>query len=332
MRAGAASSLRLLFLLILAAAWYPCRGDPFSSEFTPALGDIAWDGNLHWRKALARLKLEPGVEIEIALEHELIALDYGEVQSRIAILPLDTWLSPRADGSIHWKRPGGGARVFKPSVDPPPPSLASAVNDPPTSIFRSGGTWLLWSEAEHRATLVDANWVLRYEHGHLKQFQSPSGQIYCVATSGSRITSISCTDNNLLTAEPDRSNVIELVGQQEASRFILKRDECHRIRSVENARGQTIVSFGFAPSGLLESICQAPRSKTLLEWQSIPAAQCGDSMFPFPVHLSKAGPNSYHLHCTGGLIEVDRNGPPGLPLRMRIGVRYGRILWIEEDK
>lgn len=305
--------------------------NPFAPEFSPALGELAWDGGLRWQMPLTALQLEPGVEIDITLDHELVALDYGEVESRIAVRPLETGVC-RNNGRVIWTRPGGGILRFGDrDRGTTPPARPETVGNALVEIYQQGRVRLFWSEAERRAWVEDSGWVLHYERGSLVRFSSPSGRIFEVTSHGRRVASICVGDKRLLAVDTGERGMLECMTARGVVRFRLTAPDSGRIEAVGKEGGRALVTFTYGTEGLLSGIGRGPTSAVDLGWAPNMGAERGDSTYRLPIHLALAGKHGYRFRISGGVIDLEQSEPGTATRRLRIGVQYGMIRWVKES-
>ena len=327
-------STRVCRLLLASVLWAgsPVMANPFDAEYAPALGELAWDGGLRWQLPLTTLRLEPGVEIDVTLDHELVALDYGETESRIVVRPLETGVYCRGSNRIVWNRPGGGIRVF--SVRDrvlPTPAGPAIVGTVPVECYRQGPVRLFWSDVERRAWIEDSGWILEYESGSLVRFSSPSGRVYEATRHGRRVTGIRLGTDRLLAVDTGGHGIIESMTARGVARFQIVYSDAGRIEMVADDNKRTLAAFTHGPMGMVTAIRQASMPSLDLAWLSNDGAARGDSPYRSPVHLAKAGKRSYRYRISDGVIYLEQSGSNAATRRLRIGVQYGRIRWVKES-
>ncbi len=306
--------------------------NPFAPEFSPALGELAWDGGLRWQMPLTALQLEPGVEIDITLDHELVALDYGEVESRIAVRPLETGVYCRGSNRIVWNRPGAGSRVFSDRDRVIPlPEVSAIVGTAPVECYRQGPVRLYWSEVARRAWIEDSGWILEYESGSLVRFSSPSGRVYEATSHGRRVTGIRLGTDRLLAVDTEGHGIIECMTARGVARFHIAYSDAGQIERVTDNNKRTLAAFAYGPMGTVTAIRRASMPSLDLAWLSNDGAARGDSPNRFPVHLAKAGRRSYRYWISGGVIYMELSEPDTAKRLLRIGMQYGRIRWVKES-
>ena len=307
------------------------RATPFDADYAPALDDLGWDGGLRWSLPLATVRLEPGVELAIRLEHELVALDYGEAESRIEVRPLETGLYPVNGRRIVWLRPVGGSRLFAQRerlAEVPVPAVAGGATY--DEVYQQGGVRLFWSADGGRARIEESGWVLWYEGGGLVGFATPSGKSYEVDCAGRRILCIRAGADVLLATEREEGGAVENLTVNGTKRFRINYSPGGRIAGVTKDGGRPLVAFSYGPEGLLSGIQRSRLPQVGLRWIAIPRAERGDSPYRFPVNLSEVGSRSYRYQIARGVVELEQSGGAAGLRRLRIGLRYGRILWVDD--
>jgi hypothetical protein len=321
-------------LLLASALWRGASvfANPFLPEYAPVLGELAWDGGLRWQMPLTTLRLEPGVEIDVTLDHKLVALGYGEAESRIVVRPLETGLYRRSHDRVIWNRPGGSNRVFSDrDRELQPPAVPATVGSGPIECYRQGPVRLFWREEEQRAWVDDSGWVLHYERGSLVRFSTPSGRVYEVTSHGRRVASICEGDRRLLSVDAGEFGMLECMTARGLLRFYITSREDGRIEAVANDGKRTLVSFTYGPAGMLAGIRRAMLPPLDLVWAWNAKAERGDSPYRLPVHLARAGGRSYGYRISDNVIYLEQRDPHAATRRLRIGVQYGRIRWVKES-
>lgn len=329
----------MAFLVSCAFAWaVSVEAHPFLRDYVVALDDLRIDGDLRLAVPLCVWRLDEETFIDVVLDHQQEPLEYGEVRSRMDLLPFQTCVFPQRPGVWRWQRPGGGQVVFDSRRGTPKASrpLLSAIKrergrlpDAPFAWYAEGTMWLAVEPSERWQAIVDDGWVLVYEGGVLRSITTPQGRYLQATCSGRHITAIHEDGRQRVRVEWTAAGApSSLWVDGEQSRFRVSPSEL--VESVEDESGATLAEFDYHASlGLIEFASMASEPARCFKWKRNANYGHGDVDQRKPYSLIAAGVVRYSFDSNRGVIRLERiEETTGVVKRLRIGMRYGKILWI----
>lgn len=327
---------KLTAMILVTFSLISCNlsGNPFEQRSDLKLDRLRLDGDLYFVLPLCKMGL--GEEwVDVYLDHEMRPLDYGDAQSTLLLRPFITYVySLRDEGNI-WVRPGGGDILFRPedccqkrdeqSAD----STFSEDGWENCQIYRREGVTMYMDRGRHRSAICDGGWVLLYRNESLYALVTPRKRRIDVGFCGRMITSL--TEERTVIASIRSDSMQRSMEVKVGDRiYKFRLNEVGQITQLKGEARPTTVLFGF-DRGLLASVQSGEEYLFDCEWQENLDARCGDSFYQKPWHIKRVGEVSYGYSVSDGMVRLSVQGGSGKVRKLRVGMNYGRILWLRAD-
>ncbi len=187
---------------------------------------------------------------------------------------------------------------------------------------------LVWTDEGARGLVEDSGWHLEYAAGQLTRFTTPAGAAFAVECTAGGIVAIRRDGGLVLRIDPSPDVTTRFLALGANHRFALEYSAEENLIEVKHPTGRSLARFVYDGRGLLSEIAAGGLPPAEVAWAEIPDAGRGDSPYSLPLYLARDGTATYEYSIRGGLVRLEQTGPERRSLR--VGTRYGRILWIEE--
>jgi hypothetical protein len=294
-----------LVLLLLCAGII--HASPFQSAQRLTLGNMKQDGDLFFRIKISSIELSDDTSLEIFLDHEMDASDYGTTQSRFRLRPFETSTWERETGEIVWEKPGGGRQVAFSEKDAAPknPPLLQMDGFPslPPKFSRLNNALAGWNETGD-AWVRSESWELIYKNGGLSAIRSPENKLLPVSANGGKIAEIRAGRRALASVEWSPNGNPAALRRGE-NRYVFVEDGRGRVaRVIDVELGAAIIELSYNKDGLIEQVKRIGSENTAVSWRKNRGHGRGDSFYKKPFSVRQINDIKYDYSQNGTRVTM----------------------------
>lgn len=322
----------LLLTLLLAMRVAMLEAHPFEPEPRLGLEELRADGDLELLVTLAKIPLDDVANLEVWAEHNLEALDYAVVRSRIWVCPARSSVAPWTENSVVWRKPNGARKILakvQAGSHGRTVTGARASDKEAAIVYERGGTRAIAGGSAGTFTVHDEGWTLLYNASGLYRFLTPGGESYAVESSGGMIRTIRHGTQTLLEFR-GAGGSDQTIATSDRN-FHLRVGHDGEIQAIERGGVGLIAKFGYDSAGrVVEADLQGLHHQ--FSWRSIGSLDKHGIGWIGDWTLSRFDEKRFDYRITGKGLTLERSSAVLGVKRVELGVKYGSIISVAEHQ